>query len=175
MSVAYAIATRSKDESTNFGSVIVDKDNTIVATGYNSFPSGLDDDKPERQKRPEKYLFFEHAERNAIFSCSRRGSSSRGCKIYIQSLPCAKCARAIIQAGITDVIVHKQWVELSKKTGDFRNSWSADDIATLEMFREAKVTLHYFDAMLAAVPVVPLYMRGKRLVFSDEGDLIYAE
>ena len=46
-------------------------DNEIRSTGYNSFPKGLNDDLQERQERPEKYYWIEHAERNALYNAPR--------------------------------------------------------------------------------------------------------
>jgi dCMP deaminase len=66
LNIAEAVKEKSKDQRTKIGAVIVGKDNEIVSTGYNSFPRGIDDDVEERQQRPEKYFWFEHAERNAI-------------------------------------------------------------------------------------------------------------
>lgn len=120
LTMAYLAAMRSKDQSTHCGSVIVDEMNNVVATGYNSFVRGINDDVPERQERPGKYMWFEHGERNAIYSAAMRGCTLKGCKIYVTGIPCADCARAIIQSGIKEVIVDareefgKEWDESTK-------------------------------------------------------------
>jgi len=67
LGIAEQVKLKSKDESTQVGAVIVGKGHEILSTGYNSFPRGLDDSRPERQERPHKYPYFEHAERNAIY------------------------------------------------------------------------------------------------------------
>ena len=78
----------------------------IVSTGYNSFPRGIDDNVAERQERPEKYFWFEHAERNAIYNAARIGVSTKGCTMFLTcDIPCADCARGIINAGIIKVYV----------------------------------------------------------------------
>ena len=64
--IAHQVKLKSKDKYTQIGAVIVGADNEIVSTGYNSFPRGIYDNEPLRQERPEKYYWFEHAERNAI-------------------------------------------------------------------------------------------------------------
>ena len=58
------------------------------------------------EKRPEKYDWVEHAERNAIYAAARMGAATKGCKMYLNYNPecCTDCARAIIQAGIIEVI-----------------------------------------------------------------------
>ena len=77
----------------------------IRSTGYNSFPRGIRDDVPERLERPAKYLWIEHAERNAICNAARAGTATEGCTIYVEIMPCMDCARAIVQAGICEVVV----------------------------------------------------------------------
>jgi dCMP deaminase len=104
LGIAEQVKLKSKDQSTQIGAVIVGKDREIRSTGYNSFPRGLDDNRPERQERPVKYFYFEHAERNAIYNAARVGTPLDGTTIYLTSgLPCADCARAIINSGIKKV------------------------------------------------------------------------
>lgn len=138
--IAKVVATKSKDPNTNIGAVIVGHDNEIVSTGYNSFPRGLNDNVSERFERPEKYIWMEHAERNAIYNAARIGSSTKGCTLYIDHwFPCAECARGIINAGITTVYCepldededNKQYAESLKKSK--------------EMLHEAGVLLKYYD------------------------------
>lgn len=133
ISLAYFVAMKSKDNSTHCGSVIVDDSNNIVSTGYNSFVRGINDDVPERQERPEKYMWFEHGERNAIYSAAMRGAKTIGCKIYVTGIPCSDCARGIVQVGIKEVIVQER--------KEFGEEWKESCRATLEMFEEAGVKL----------------------------------
>lgn len=99
------VASWSKDESSKLGAVIVDSSNRVVSMGYNGLPQGLNDDIKERHERPQKYLWFEHAERNAIYTAAKKGISLDGCTIYYNDLfTCADCARAIIQCGISTVV-----------------------------------------------------------------------
>lgn len=102
------VAMRSKDPNTQIGCVIVGPAHEIRSTGYNSFPRGIRDDVPERRQRPAKYLWMEHAERNAIYNAARAGTSTEGCTIYIDIMPCMDCARAIVQAGIREVVVSQE-------------------------------------------------------------------
>ena len=71
MSMVYLVAMKSKDDSTHLGAVIVSQDNEIRSFGYNGLARGINDDVVERQERPEKYFWFEHAERNAIYNAGR--------------------------------------------------------------------------------------------------------
>lgn len=115
------IASRSLDPNTKVGALIADKYNCIVSTGYNSFPRGVDDTKPERFERPEKYLWIEHGDRNAIYYAARKGVSLDGTSMYLTGLPCMDCARAIIQSGICKVIIDKknqeEWAKTTPKYG----------------------------------------------------------
>lgn len=102
-SLAELTSKKSKDRSTKCGAVIVGPDNEVRSLGYNGFPRGVDDDVEERHQRPDKYLWTEHAERNAIYNAARAGICLKGCALYLQWQPCSDCARAIIQSGITKV------------------------------------------------------------------------
>ena len=98
------LATWSKDRSTQVGCVIVGQHNQILSSGYNGFPRGVDDNRDERHERPAKYLWTEHAERNAIYNAARHGVALEGSILYIPWFPCCDCARAIIQSGIKRLV-----------------------------------------------------------------------
>lgn len=111
------IAQWSKDTNSKNSAIIVDQDNIVLSMGYNGFPRGCDDSVALRYERPAKYLFTEHAERNAIYHAARHGVSLKGCSMYVTLFPCADCARGLIQAGITRLIsptpdtTHERWGE----------------------------------------------------------------
>ncbi len=106
MGVALLAAERSKDPNTQVGACIVDGQNRILATGYNGFPQGCSDDEfpwnRDEALGETKYQFVVHAELNAILNA--RGKSLAGSKLYVGLFPCNECAKAIIQAGISEVI-----------------------------------------------------------------------
>lgn len=133
------VATRSKDPSTKIGAVIVGPDNEVVSTGYNSFPRGINDNVPERFERPEKYFWFEHAERNSIYAAARMGIPLKGCRIFLSCwIPCTNCMRAIISAGITEVI-------LGTKDGvSGRPKWIDEAKRSAQMAAEAGVSVRYY-------------------------------
>lgn len=140
MTLAYTVALLSKDERTKIGAVVTTTMNEIVSTGYNGLPRRVDDDVPERHNKPEKHLWFEHAERNAVFNAARVGVSLNGCIMFTQGVPCAECARAVIQSGIYHVVVHKPWND--------RNSGNYAYDQARQMFREAGVRLEEWDGEL---------------------------
>lgn len=108
MSLAYLVAMKSKDVRTTAGAVVVGPDNEIRSTGYNSFPRRMNDDLAERQAAPLKHLYFEHAERNAIYNAARVGQFLLGCRIYQPFMPCPDCARGVVQVGIREIVLHKE-------------------------------------------------------------------
>ncbi|NCO18305.1 hypothetical protein AUJ61_02265 [Candidatus Pacearchaeota archaeon CG1_02_30_18] len=154
MSVAYLVASKSKDESTHMGAVVVGPNNEIKSTGYNSFVRGLNDEIVARQEKPEKYYWFEHAERNAIYNATLIGTSLKGCKIYTNGIPCMDCARGIVQSGILEVIIDKKW---DKKNPDL---WKENAKRSIEMFEEVGVLLRYWDGKILPIQK---FMRGEFL------------
>jgi dCMP deaminase len=138
--IAHQVKLKSKDKYTQIGAVIVGADNEIVSTGYNSFPRGIYDDEPERQERPEKYYWFEHAERNAIYNAARIGVSTKGTTMYLTcGIPCADCCRGIINAGITKIVCEVGEV------GAKGPKWEESGKRSLQMFHEANVTVEYYE------------------------------
>jgi len=110
MEMAREVASWSKDRSRKVGCVIVGPAREIRSTGYNGFPRGAADDVEARHQRPAKYRWTEHAERNAIYNAARAGICTMGCAIYLPWYPCMDCARAIVQAGIYQVVaVEPDW------------------------------------------------------------------
>ena len=105
LDICKAVAARSKDPNTQVGCIIAGPAHEIRSTGYNSFPRGIRDDVPERLERPTKYLWMEHAERNAICNAARVGTPLQDCTLYVELMPCMDCGRAIVQAGIIEVVV----------------------------------------------------------------------
>ncbi len=137
MDMAALVASRSKDRSTKVGCVIVGPDNEIRSTGYNGFPRYVNDDVDERHERPAKYLWTEHAERNAIYNAARMGTPLKGCKIYLSWFPCMDCARAIVQSGISEVLCIEPTLDNPK--------WRTDFINAITLFKEAGVSVFYIE------------------------------
>src|SRR5947207_3440310 len=136
MNLARHIAEWSKDRSRRVGAVVVGPANEVRALGYNGFPRGIDDDSPGRHERPEKYLWVEHAERNAIYNAARIGVSLSGCKMYLPWFPCMDCARAIVQSGISALIAIEPDLSDPKWGEDFRRA--------IMLFEEAGVAVRWF-------------------------------
>jgi dCMP deaminase len=110
INVAYVVARKSKDRSTQVGAVIVGPNHEVRSTGYNGPCRGEADDDPSIQERPLKYSLMEHGERNCLFNCVICGVSAAGCTMYCTwGPPCADCARAIVQSGIKTVVYHREF------------------------------------------------------------------
>jgi len=139
MTMVYLVAMKSKDAQTHIGAVVVGPDHEIRSTGYNSFVRDLDDSLETRQERPEKYFWFEHAERNAIYNATLMGVSLKNCTMYTNGIPCMDCGRAVVQSGIKHVVVDKWWDK------DNSAKWTESANRTLQMFKECEVAVKYYD------------------------------
>jgi len=142
----YLIASKSRDTSSWLGAVIV-KDKRIISSGYNGLPQGIEYDNIEMHQRPTKYFYYEHGERNSIYSCARHGISSLGATLFTLGIPCADCARAIIQAGIKEVVYHKQWQETQFEI--YPGKWTESLEHSKLMFEKSATTLRIFDKPLS--------------------------
>jgi dCMP deaminase len=99
----------------------------------------LDDSKPERQERPEKYFWFEHAERNAIYNAARIGTSLLDSTIYLTSgLPCMDCARGIVNSGIKIVYCKSECTTKNKE------KWDESQNKSLQLLLECGVEVKYY-------------------------------
>lgn len=153
MSMVYLVAMRSKDLNTHIGAVIVNDSNTVISTGYNSFPRGIDDGRLDRQIKPEKYFWFNHGEYNAVANAADIGVSVRGCRMYTNGIPCIeRCAGAIINAGIKEIIVDDDW---NHDNGD---KWQEQAVKARELFAEAGVKIRFWKGKTLQITK---YRRGR--------------
>jgi dCMP deaminase len=89
------------------------------------------------EERPYKYKWVAHAEFNAVCHAARTGVSLKGCKLYVPWLPCSNCAMAIIQAGITEVIMDGDF----KEDPALMERWKDEHDITKMMFQEAGINV----------------------------------
>jgi len=135
------ISDWSKDESTQVGAVIVNDRNKILSIGYNGLPIGVKDDVPERNERPEKYLWYEHAERNGIYSAAEEGIALKGSTIYCNYFPCPDCARGIIQSGIKQVVYQHE----DPNSGKTSDRWQHAKQVSKTMLSEARIRVRQYE------------------------------
>jgi dCMP deaminase len=114
LSLAAHIAQWSRDPEKKVGAVIVRPDKTIASLGFNGFPRGVNDDDTRYQDKDLKRELVMHAEMNAILHARE---PLQGYTLYVWPLlPCARCAAAIIQAGIAHIVTvplkdKSEWAE----------------------------------------------------------------
>jgi dCMP deaminase len=113
MQIAHLVSQRSTCLRRNVGAVIV-KDKRMLATGYNGAPRGLahcletgcvrDKLKIPSGERHELCRGL-HAEQNAIIQASLYGIRVKDSVIYVTNQPCIICAKMLINAGVTDIVI----------------------------------------------------------------------
>ena len=116
MEMAELTAKRSTCMRRQVGAVIV-KDRHAIATGYNGAPRGImhceDRGGCLRQQlnvpsgQRHELCMALHAEQNAIIQAAAMGHGLEGGTIYITHQPCAICAKMIINAGITRIVIRE--------------------------------------------------------------------
>ena len=131
-----AEAAKSVDRDTQVGCVIVGPRREVRAKGHNTLPRGVHGFPADRLVRPDKYTWIEHAERNAIYDAAKNGIPLRGCTMYVDMMPCADCARGIIQSGIKEVVVSS-----ARMQGYSNSVYREQHIVAEALLREAGVTL----------------------------------
>ncbi|MCX7816324.1 MAG: dCMP deaminase family protein [Syntrophales bacterium] len=113
MSIAELVASRSTCLRRAVGAVLV-IEKRILSTGYNGAPSGLrhclevgcmrEQNNVPSGERHELCRGL-HAEQNAIIQAARHGVVTKGASLYCTHHPCVICAKMIVNAGITTVII----------------------------------------------------------------------
>lgn len=116
MQMAELTAQRSTCLRRQVGAIIV-KEKHIIATGYNGAPKGLPHCEElggclrEKLEIPsgERHELCRalHAEQNAIIQAATLGQSIEGATIYITHQPCISCAKMIINAGISRIVIRR--------------------------------------------------------------------
>lgn len=117
MSITRLVGGRSTCLRRKVGAVIV-KDRRILATGYNGPPAGLphcDETGCVREElripSGERHELCRgiHAEQNAIIQSANYGTGIHGATIYTTYHPCSVCAKMIINAGISRVVIDDRY------------------------------------------------------------------
>lgn len=108
-SMARTASTRSTCLRMQHGSIIV-RNGAIVSTGFNGSAAGTAHCTDVGCARGDaapgtNYASCRasHSEANAIIQAARHGNAVEGAIIYVTGVPCIGCARAVINAGITEV------------------------------------------------------------------------
>ena len=131
LKLATHISEWSKDPSTKVGCVVVGPDREIRSTGFNGFPRGIQDSDDRLTNRDLKYPLICHAEENAIMHAARIGLALKGCTAYVTWPPCTRCARSLIQAGVSEIVI-PSGLEIPDR-------WRDDFEMSMGLLREAEV------------------------------------
>jgi len=108
MAIARIVATRASCDRLHAGAVLVNN-NRIVSTGYNGSPPGLEQcDESGHLLEDGHCVRTIHGEHNALLQAAIiGGASTKGSTLYSLYSPCIHCAKYIIAAGITRVVIGK--------------------------------------------------------------------
>ena len=102
---AHTISLRSPDPKHKVGAVIVNEENTqVLSIGYNGDQKG---GKNQRDSMKQGQSGFIHAEINALIKCDYNNPKKK--KMYLTLSPCDVCAKAIVNAGIDEVIFSRKY------------------------------------------------------------------
>lgn len=125
------VATWSKDPNKKVGAVLVSPDRRKVSWGFNGLPRNIEDSEELLANKELKNELTVHAELNCIFNAD----DTQGWTMYISEPCCVKCAMAIIQAGILEVVM-----PMPKETSSWFSS-QKQAINLLKMANSVTVTV----------------------------------
>ncbi|XP_017785249.1 PREDICTED: deoxycytidylate deaminase-like [Nicrophorus vespilloides] len=120
MGNAFLAAKRSKNPKTQLGACIISEENYTVGVGYNNMTKGME--YLEGSNINDSNLYECHAVLNAILNKNK--AELNNCKIYVNSFPCNKCIKSILQSGINEIVYAKDGTGInpvSKKMLDEAN------------------------------------------------------
>jgi len=125
LEIAKNVSLRSPCLRRKYGAIIV-KNDTIVSTGYNGPARGVINCFEvgcikEKLNLPHGRDYGDcpavHAEENSVINAARNGTSVLGGTLYlagldpkgnlVEAMPCDRCKRVIINAGIEKVVIRK--------------------------------------------------------------------
>lgn len=155
MNLCFNVALRSLDPSSKHGCIAVNKRGRILSSGYNSPPQGASDYEIPIT-RPEKYHYFEHAERNCIYLGSD-GTPLENATFYVTGLPCLDCLRALIQVRAKRV-VYGPYNSFMQNSEEYLSKYSLmvkNQPIILERFK-------YDDALYVLSPFIASWMELKK-------------
>lgn len=109
--IAYSASLRSEDPHTKVGCAVQNKEERIIAIGYNGLKEKQVLHFSAEDNRNKKRNFFIHAETNAL-SLIKKGDAST---IYLTHSPCISCCHNIAAHGINKVIFLNEYSDEYKE------------------------------------------------------------
>ncbi len=109
MTFAKNMSRRSYDPRYQVGAVVVTEDNTqVLSVGYNGNHSGGPNEVESQEPGQSGML---HAEINALLKMDYNNPKRK--TMYVTLSPCRMCAKAIINAGIDEVVYDEEYRDTS--------------------------------------------------------------
>ncbi len=109
LKLAMLVSERATCPRMHCGCVLV-KDRQILSTGYNgSIPGDGHCEDIGCYIVDNHCIRTIHAEMNAILQCSSHGIMTKGASAYVTNMPCTNCAKALITAGIVEIIIFSDY------------------------------------------------------------------
>ncbi|MCB0748871.1 MAG: dCMP deaminase, partial [Ignavibacteriae bacterium] len=109
LKLAMLVSERATCPRMHCGCVLV-RDKRILSTGYNgSIPGDAHCEDDGCMIVDNHCVRTIHAEMNAILQCSIHGVSTQGATAYITNMPCTNCSKALIAAGIKEIVIFSDY------------------------------------------------------------------
>jgi dCMP deaminase len=120
MQMAEVLGQRSSCIDLQIGCVFVDDLHRVVTVGYNGSPRGdvncnevgCAKAAGERATGAPGRCRGAHSEINAMLNCLHP-ERLRGCTMYITTFPCHSCMKALIQAGVKEIVYRDEYLRLA--------------------------------------------------------------
>lgn len=116
LNIAHLASSRSPDEQTKVGCLIVNQDKHVLAMGYNGFPAETNSENLPTV-RPYKYPYMIHAEQNAISNMERK---EKNLTAYVTARPCLVCSKLLWQNGVRRIVIDGNGVVYSLTPEDLQ-------------------------------------------------------
>jgi len=134
---------KSDDQATKMGALIIDKNLTeILSQGANQFPEGITFSNQFETDLILKNKTIIHAEIMAISYAKEHGINIRGATMYMPWIPCTFCLATIIEAGISELISHKQMIIRTPK------HWYAEYYNSINIINNSNINLRMYDGKI---------------------------
>lgn len=109
MEMAHIISRRSYDPRHQVGAIVVTQDNSqVLSLGYNGNYKGGPNEVESEVPGDSGML---HAEINALLKLDYNNPKLKA--MYVTLSPCRMCAKAIINAGVSEVVYDKEYRDTS--------------------------------------------------------------
>lgn len=162
MNLLSGVSARASCPRRSTAALIVSDSNTLLASGYNGPPSGMDNclDVPcegvgDKSGNTDRCIAV-HAEQNAILQAGDR--LLRAEVIYCSTYPCFVCAKLICQTPIKRVVYDEDYPdERSKK-----------------LFKQAGIKVEHIERTIVEFPKETEKSHKERIIRADKIDLVFS-